>query len=104
MNEEEKIDLSTFYKLPKNLFKKWCDNEISSNSIKILIKLIDMYRVFKSEDKTLKLSYNTIFIKLGITNKNTISKSLKELETLGYLKIEKAEKGKPSKYRLNIKE
>ena len=105
MNEEEKIDLSTFYKLPKNLFEKWCNNEISTTAFKILILFIDTYKISKINKKNyFSLSYNTLQKKLDLKYRNSISSAIKELENLGYLEIEKNIKGKASKYRLNIKE
>lgn len=105
MNEKEKIDLSTFYKLPKNLFEKWCNNEISTTAFKILILFIDTYKISKINKKNyFSLSYNTLQKKLDLKYRNSISSAIKELENLGYLKIEKNIKGKASKYRLNIKE
>lgn len=90
-----------FYQVPKVFGNLLEQGKMSLTDIWIYTIMYDIYKITTLRDKQgnkyIKISYETLMKKLNINSKKTISRSIKNLVNLGFIKVE-INKGKSTKY------
>lgn len=90
-----------FYQVPKAFGNLLEEGKMSLIDIWIYTIMYDTYKITTLRDKQgnkyIKISYETLMKKLNINSKKTISRSIKNLVNLGFIKVE-INKGKSTKY------
>lgn len=90
-----------FYQVPKVFGNLLEQGKMSLTDIWIYTIMYDTRKIttLRDEDgnKYIKISYDTLMKKLNINSKKTISRSIKKLVNLGFIKVE-INKGKSTKY------